>query len=97
MIAAVTMGIYDAYPGAPQTLTKIQYASDTVPETGQVNEVKVKVTDRCASVPDCQPPFTYNVDFTSAAFKKLAPLSAGRLDDLHWEFVAEGEENESRD
>ncbi len=62
-----------------------------------MNEVKVKVTDRCASVPDCQPPFTYNVDFTSAAFKKLAPLSAGRLDDLHWEFVAEGEENESRD
>ncbi|KAF9014836.1 hypothetical protein BDZ89DRAFT_438413 [Hymenopellis radicata] len=68
---------------------------DFVLETGQVNKVKVRVTDRCASVPDCQPPFTYNVDFTPAAFQKLAPLSLGRLDNLHWEFIGEGEEDNS--
>ncbi|KAF9026048.1 hypothetical protein BDZ89DRAFT_1135074 [Hymenopellis radicata] len=101
MIAAVTMGIYDAYPGATANSNdnpickRFIQASYTDAETGQVNKVKVRVTDRCASVPDCQPPFTYNVDFTPAAFQKLAPLSLGRLDNLHWEFVGEGEEGDA--
>ncbi|KLO11976.1 barwin-like endoglucanase [Schizopora paradoxa] len=81
LIAAASYKLFDHYPGATANPNKNPICGKSL--TAKVNgkSVTVKITDRCAG---CQG--EGDLDFTPAAFKKLAPLSAGRLHGMKWSF-----------
>jgi len=80
-IAAASYKLFDSFPGATANPNNNPICGKSL--TAKVNgkSVTVRITDRCAG---CQG--EGDLDFTPAAFQKLAPLSVGRIHGMKWSF-----------
>ncbi|KLO11970.1 barwin-like endoglucanase [Schizopora paradoxa] len=80
-IAAASYKLFDTFPGHTANPNNNPICGKSL--TAKVNgkSVTVKITDRCAG---CQG--MGDLDFTPAAFQKLAPLSVGRIHNMKWSF-----------
>ncbi|KAL8276215.1 hypothetical protein RQP46_011376 [Phenoliferia psychrophenolica] len=80
-IVAASHLIYDYFPGATANPNLNPICGKKIAATYGGNTVIVTVQDECMG---CA---AWNLDFSPTVFKKLAPLSVGRLDGMTWKFV----------
>jgi len=82
LVAAVSGNLFNTFPGATANPNKNPICGQRI--TAKVNgkSVTVTVRDKC---PGCRGKF--DLDLSPAAFKRLAPLSVGRLEGVTWNFV----------
>ncbi|KAJ8521431.1 hypothetical protein ONZ45_g1839 [Pleurotus djamor] len=81
MIAAISMLMFDAVPGAGPNPNKNPICGQRVRATYKGKSVEVRITDRCVG---CAPT---DLDFSPAAFNKLADFALGRIDGVQWHFI----------
>lgn len=81
MIVAVAASRYDSFPGATSNPNKNPICKKKIKVTYNGKSVTVAVVDRCVG---CK---MNDLDFSPGAFKKLAPLSKGRLNGITWSYV----------
>jgi len=79
LIVAMGKGYFDGYPGATKNPNKNPICGRQLTAKYGGKSVTVKVEDRCAGCAGY-----YDLDFSPAAFQKLAPLSKGRLSGVKW-------------
>ncbi|KAF8188929.1 RlpA-like double-psi beta-barrel-protein domain-containing protein-containing protein [Mycena galopus ATCC 62051] len=82
LIVAVGHGEFDAFPGAGPNPTTNPICGKKIKATSGGNSVTVTVVDRCVSCSGAA-----DLDFSEAAFAKLAALVIGRIDGVKWHFV----------
>ncbi|KIP11265.1 hypothetical protein PHLGIDRAFT_64030 [Phlebiopsis gigantea 11061_1 CR5-6] len=81
LIVAAGHGLFDAYPGYAGTNPNDNpICNRKLTAKYQGKSVAVTVVDRCVG---CA---TWDLDFSPAAFTKLAPESVGRLSGVEWSF-----------
>ncbi|KAG8898579.1 hypothetical protein FRC00_002621 [Tulasnella sp. 408] len=81
MIAAIAWQNFDSYPGANGNSNENPICGKQVEACWQDNCVTVRIHDRCGG---CQ---ANDLDFSPAAFKKLADLDLGRLKGMKWRYI----------
>jgi len=80
-IAAVADSRFDSYPGAGSNPNKNPICGKRVRAYYKGKQVEVTIRDRCIGCAH------NDLDFTPTAFKKLAPLSDGRLKGMTWDYI----------
>ncbi|KAI0698238.1 plant expansin [Cytidiella melzeri] len=81
LVVAVSHTLFDEYPGHnAENPNANPVCGKKIKATYKNKSVTTKVVDRCTG---CAP---YDLDFSPAAFKKLASESVGRLSGLKWSF-----------
>jgi len=81
-IIAVSHLLYDTWPGAnPGNPNKNPICGRKAIVKHGSHSVTVTVEDRCMSCAK------YDLDFSTSAFQKLAPLSVGRLHGIQWQWA----------
>ncbi|KIK65842.1 hypothetical protein GYMLUDRAFT_257803 [Collybiopsis luxurians FD-317 M1] len=83
LIAAMAHGTFDTYPGAtPANPNNNPICNKKVTAHYQGKSVTVTITDRCAGCAGAA-----DLDFSPAAFNKLADPSVGRIHGVTWDYA----------
>ncbi|KAJ7476595.1 RlpA-like double-psi beta-barrel-protein domain-containing protein-containing protein [Mycena latifolia] len=82
LIVAVSHELFDNFPGATTNPNDNPICGKQLKAHHGGKSVTVRVQDRCGGCAG-----RGDLDFTQAGFKKLAPLSVGRIHNVKWEFV----------
>lgn len=80
-IAAASELLYDTFEGGASNPNNNPICGRMVLATYQGKSVKVKIVDRCVGCAK------YDLDFSPAAFAKLANPNIGRLNGMTWSFI----------
>ncbi|KAJ7848858.1 plant expansin [Mycena olivaceomarginata] len=82
LIVAVGHGTFDTFPGAGPNPNKNPICGKKIKAISGGRSVTVTVVDRCAGCAGAA-----DLDFSEAAFAKLAAPAVGRIHGVKWEFV----------
>ncbi|KAJ4485251.1 barwin-like endoglucanase [Lentinula aciculospora] len=82
LIAAMAYATFDSYPGATANPNTNPICNKKVIANYQGKSVTVTITDRCAG---CAGEF--DLDFSPAAFDRLADESVGRIHGMTWDYA----------
>ncbi|KAJ6592755.1 RlpA-like double-psi beta-barrel-protein domain-containing protein-containing protein, partial [Mycena capillaripes] len=82
LIVAVGHGKFDTFPGAGPNPNANPICGKKIKATSGGKSVTVTVVDRCAGCAGAA-----DLDFSQAAFAKLAAPAVGRIHRVKWEFV----------
>ncbi|KAF9467022.1 plant expansin [Collybia nuda] len=81
-VVAMAHATYDSYPGATPNPNLNPICQRSIRATYQGKTVILRVVDRCAGCAGAS-----DIDMSPAAFSVLAPLSAGRLQGVEWDYI----------
>jgi len=81
-IAAMPYGLWDSWSNWDGNSNHHPVCNRRVRVTWQGKSVDVRITDRCGG---CH--IQTSLDLSPEAFKRLSPLSAGRIHDMSWRFI----------
>ncbi|KAJ3472870.1 hypothetical protein NLI96_g13219 [Meripilus lineatus] len=81
MIAAIAHGFFDSFGGGYTNPNNAPICNKRVRATYQGKSVEVTLTDRCGGC------VGEALDFSPAAFNKLADPSVGRIHNVEWQFI----------